>query len=382
MNRIQYPAEKIKFHEEYISRFGDSEGKFDDCKKAVSSILSSGNSVFRSFDNISWNDIMVGSLDKLIELWDEFRVLDEQVKVKLNKEFGACFDYDVHQADIANFFMRYASELHLCSCHYCNMDYINVFSNIEKYTGKLDFINHASENELKELFNIGKGKARKIIEARQKKEFTSLEDLKRISPAGYNSLNDDSIRKWNHFTIDHYICRAKCKLFSLSLYNFVPCCVVCNSKLKHDDLVNEKGNILLKLSPSSEKFEFDKKVKFRLIISPDANIMRFDQCMEKFHIDIDTSEDADFDDFVRMFHLKSRYNFHKIEAVYLAYLKQKYPDSQIREFRNILQGSVGGKYSFTEEMIKNDLFGRTVFQNSNRSFSKLKRDIYEELDSE
>ena len=83
-----------------------------------------------------------------------------------------------------------------------------------------------------------------------------------------------------------------------------------------------------------------------------------------------------------MFHLKSRYNFHKIEAVYLAYLKQKYPDSQIREFRNILQGSVGGKYSFTEEMIKNDLFGRTVFQNSNRSFSKLKRDIYEELDSE
>ena len=109
-----------------------------------------------------------------------------------------------YDSKISAFFKRHADELKIYTCHYCDMAYINVYT----------------EN--------GKGVAK------------------------------------SQFDIDHFLPKGKCPPVALSLFNFVPSCPVCNERIKREGLPNVNLNDLKFLSPSSFTFDLPKRIKVKL----------------------------------------------------------------------------------------------------------------------
>lgn len=122
-----------------------------------------------------------------------------------------------YDSKISAFFKRHADELKIYTCHYCDMAYINVYT----------------EN--------GKGVAK------------------------------------SQFDIDHFLPKGKCPPVALSLFNFVPSCPVCNERIKREDLPNVNLNDLKFLSPSSFAFDLPKRIKVKLghLTSPRKDFIYF-----------------------------------------------------------------------------------------------------------
>ena len=109
-----------------------------------------------------------------------------------------------YDSKISAFFKRHADELKIYTCHYCDMAYINVYTE-----------------------------------------------------------NSKSIAK-SQFDIDHFLPKGKCPPVALSLFNFVPSCPVCNERIKREDLPYVNLNELKFLSPSSFAFDLHKRIKVKL----------------------------------------------------------------------------------------------------------------------
>ena len=73
-----------------------------------------------------------------------------------------------------------------------------------------------------------------------------------------NTYNTKGGKK-NKFTLDHFYDKATYPYLALSLYNLIPSCYTCNSKLK-------KNEEFKNLAPSSQKYDFETKVKFKLFL--------------------------------------------------------------------------------------------------------------------
>ena len=137
-----------------------------------------------------------------------------------------------YDSKISAFFKRHADELKIYTCHYCDMAYINVYT----------------EN--------GKGVAK------------------------------------SQFDIDHFLPKGKCPPVALSLFNFVPSCPVCNERIKREDLPNVNLNDLKFLSPSSFAFDLPKRIKVKLghLTSPRKDFIYFvakypyDRYVDFFHL--------------------------------------------------------------------------------------------------
>ena len=173
---------------------------------------------------------------------------------------------------------------------------------------------------------------------------------------------DENIK--NGFTLDHYIDKGKYPYLALSLYNLIPSCYTCNSKVKR---VHEVET----LSPASVHFDFDDKVKFKTF-------------MQNKNLQIDNKEDfnlllkEDFSDiykqYIDVFELDGRYEYHKYKVIEMINKRKEYPNSRIKELALLTQK--------TEEEVKQDLFGEYLFEDDDlhkRPLSKLVRDISEEL---
>ena len=173
---------------------------------------------------------------------------------------------------------------------------------------------------------------------------------------------DEKIK--NGFTLDHYIDKGKYPYLALSLYNLIPSCYTCNSKVKRVRSVET-------LSPASTHFDFDNKVKFKTF-------------MQNRNLQIDCEDDfalllkEDFSDiykqYIDVFELDGRYKYHKYKVIEMINRRKEYPDSRIKELALLTQK--------TEEEVKQDLFGEYLFEDDNlhkRPLSKLIRDISEEL---
>ena len=137
-----------------------------------------------------------------------------------------------YDSKISAFFKRHADELKIYTCHYCDMAYINVYT----------------EN--------GKGVAK------------------------------------SQFDIDHFLPKGKCPPVALSLFNFVPSCPVCNERIKRECLPNVNLNDLKFLSPSSFTFDLPKRIKVKLghLTSPRKDFIYFvakypyDRYVDFFHL--------------------------------------------------------------------------------------------------
>lgn len=263
-------------------------------------------------------DLLTANFHQLLDVYERFMALGipEEVKNSKNKwvrnpdlkELDDIFDYS-HKYDdrIARFFNVWSEKLGITSCYYCEMAYINTY-----------------------IADLKKG--RKVILKRQ-------------------------------FDLDHFLPKAKCPCLGLSLYNFVPSCQVCNSRIKGDRMprgLAPKDYELI--SPSSDKADFDNNLHFRLRMHPKGKSLLAGRY-------IYVRANSPYKEYANFFHLGERYSFHKKEAFRLKRLKQRYPDSKIKKIANLLH--------YRPSKVYDDIFNEKYLNQEGRCFEKFTRDMLE-----
>jgi len=232
-------------------------------------------------------------------------LFDKLIKIKLppkiEVEIKEIFNYQgKYQKSISDIFKEYV-DLH--TCYYCNIDFVNVFKSTNKHT-----------------------------------------------KSGY--------------TLDHVKPKEQYPHLALSLYNFVPSCYICNSKLKKDRDIGD-------VSPTASNFDFDTKVKFKTFMQ-NVNL----QVEETVDFELLLKEDFSnvYGKYIDVFELNGRYEYHKYKVIEMINKRKQYPDSRIKELADLIQK--------TEEDVKKDLFGEYLFEDNDllkRPLSKLTKDIANEL---
>lgn len=268
--------------------------------------------------NETVEDLLCADVGVIANVYDRFLALHipatmpdpkdngKRVRSKEYKKLDAIFKYtNKYDVVIADFFNKKATELHITTCYYCELAYINTY-------------------------NVIRGSKRKTE------------------------------RK---FDVDHFLPKTKCPIVGLSLFNFVPSCQVCNSRVK---LMRELGDNVVekqKFNPASEDYKFDENVKIRLRMwnkpstsfKTRGNYYLYFRCQNGFR------------KYVDFFHLEERYEFHKCEALRLLELKAKYPQGTIKRIAGLLGKSVSD--------IREDIFHKKYLNSNDRCFAKLTRDI-------
>ena len=175
----------------------------------------------------------------------------------------------------------------------------------------------------------------------------------------------------NKFTLDHFVDKGKYPYLALSLFNLVPSCYVCNSKIKRDTKFYEDEK-LKNTNSYLKSFQFDEKVKFKLYLSnscKDLNIKSKDDIA----IPLKERYSDEYEKYIKVFKLNERYEAHKDIVFEMIEKAELYPESRLKE----LQDLTGIPY----QEIKKDIF-KLIDDNvdlSKEPFSKLKKDISQEL---
>lgn len=256
--------------------------------------------------------LLIADFDVLADIYFRYQQLRNTMSSEefrdMDTFLATVFNYNTRQSNIARFFMEEKNGFEIHTCHYCDTAYINVFS------------------------------------------------------------MDENGEKKNHFDLDHVLDKAKCPLVALSLFNFVPSCQVCNEKLKHSDLIGDESDseMVKKLSPTNSEYDFDSNVVIAVNPLPTAG----DDYMansDKYAIQFSPVGDSDYMKVEELFHLRERYEYHKMEALRLLKLKHDYEDSHIQDVADLLGRSF--------EEVKEDIFGEDFSNTNHRCFAKLKRDI-------
>ena len=254
----------------------------------------------------SLKEILCGDFEKLSEIKDRHKT-----KFKQDKSIQKMFNYDKAssnsfkplisklQPKISKYIEKYG-DIH--TCYFCNIDFINRF---------------------------------KIRDAKTK----------------------------NGFTLDHFLDKATYPFLALSIYNLIPSCYICNSKVKGT-------NEIISFAPTSKEFDFDKKVKFKtFIINENLEIEE----EKDFSLLLKEDYGNMYKSYVDVLELDGRYEYHKYKVIELVNKRKLYPNSRIKELAKLTQQ--------TEEKVKQDLFGEYDEDNLHKQpLSKLIKDISEELE--
>lgn len=202
------------------------ESKWKNWKRKYGCIRALNNSVA---------DLLTMDFEDLALFYEAFlRVCSKKIFTsKSLHDLQDIFKYtNKYDSKISAFFKRHADELKIYTCHYCDMAYINVYTE-----------------------------------------------------------NGKSVAK-SQFDIDHFLPKGKCPPVALSLFNFVPSCPVCNERIKREGLPNVNLNDLKFLSPSSFAFDLHKRIKVKLghLTSPRKDFIYFvakypyDRYVDFFHL--------------------------------------------------------------------------------------------------
>lgn len=169
--------------------------------------------------------------------------------------------------------------------------------------------------------------------------------------------------KRRQFDVDHFIPKEKCPILGLSLFNFVPSCQVCNSRIKLSKVLGENLIEYKKFNPAGADYAFNEKVSIRLRMKPcskadlktPSSYYIYFSCKDGFRKVVD------------FFHLTERYEFHKLEALRIKRLKAQYPKSARKKIAKIL--------GFSEAKVRADLFHEQFLKDNDRCFTKLTSDM-------
>lgn len=266
--------------------------------------------------SVSLKEILCGDFEKLLEIKNQL-----SPKYKNHTGLKELFNYDKAtstnftpllsklQPKISKFFEDSENKIEIHTCSFCNIEFINVFKTKDKQTK-------------------------------------------------------------NGFTLDHLINKAEFPFLALSLYNLIPSCYICNSKLKGDYDIWKTESQLSKISPSSKDYAFDNKVKFKTFMKNPKLLLN-----KKDDFEILLKEDFtdDFQKYIEVFQLDGRYAYFKHFALEMYRKRQRYPDSRIKELAVLTKQ--------TEEKVKQDLFGEVLYEDdlSRRSLAKFIKDLAKEL---
>jgi len=235
-------------------------------------------------------------------------ISETEAKNPNKKELKTIFKYDgKFQPLIAQFIEKH---LNPRVCYYCNIDYVNVY---EEENGELK----------------------------------------------------------NKFTLDHFIDKGSYPYLSLSFFNLIPCCSVCNSKIKGTTSFYEDEK-LKDTNPYSKNFNFNQKVKFKLFLSPQCKNLHI-KSKEDIAIPLKERYSDEYEKYIEVFKLNERYSAHKDIVYEMMKNAELYPKSRLKE----LQELTGIPY----QEIKKDIFN-LIDDNTDLSkqpFSKLIKDISKEL---
>ena len=232
---------------------------------------------------------------------------------------------------------------------------------------------------LKQLFNYDKQKSKTyhpIASKLQPKIANFMEENLDIHTCYFcnidfiNAFKSTTKGSKNGFTLDHFINKAKYPFLALSLYNLIPSCYICNSKLKRSETLWDINGDIEKVSPSSNKFKFDEKVKFKSFLS--GNVLNINS-KKDFDIFLKEEGSNDYDKYIDILRLDERYAYHKRHVLEMIKKREIYPDSRIEELAQLTKQ--------TTEKVKQDLFGTSLYDDdlSTRSLSKFTKDIAREL---
>ena len=373
MIKIDYPSKAKdleQFHAEYLSKFN------------VANLTGWLNIFFEDRPNlagaiqISVEDILTSSIEDLWMLCDNIRRIATDAELL---ELGKIFNYDKdsaftpsHQRSISDFFMNNSHSLELNSCFFCNIDHINSITGVGDYGTWFDFYKNATAEELQTIDGIGPVIAAAILIHRQTNlpfEQCPINNKCKRNLRSFKLKNSD-----NHFTLDHLLDKASYPLAALSLYNLVPCCYSCNTKFKGKGKL-VKSAALVHLSPSSHDFKFNEHVRFKIYFPSNKKLTYLTiQNTGDFVLSYEVDRGAEsYNDLIKLFKLRSRYIFHKKEAVKLIKKRKRYSNSQIEEIAKLMKVS--------KDEIKKDIFGDELFNadHDNSTLVKLKRDIAQDI---
>lgn len=363
MKRIEY--ENVKDYErEYLRTLGflDEKGKatkdFKDLNKEWKNIRKDKNILSTNFPK-NIKRLLIASYEKLICYFILLQKLDKSSLNEIKKKFDEkdtekIFRYSKICDKIADFFKKNADKLKIHSCFYCDAAYTGVFS---------------TEEEVRRTFDV-----------------------------------------------DHFFPKSEYPMFSLSLYNFVPSCQVCNSRVKgrrnfikfyslEKDLSLRK--VLSQISPAGKKYAMDSNLTIKVYpekndttlgkskrkINKKSNKANrnegsetdsewhytpvFSKNLENYRILFDVNEKTAYKNVVSAFLLEERYNniAIKSQALYLMDLKKKYPDSNIKFLSDIINKTLLSRNKRT--LISPEEIKRTIFHNDNKYslLQKLRNDI-------
>lgn len=379
MKKIIYPNDIIGFKREYLrSVYGD---KIHSMQNDWARIRKS-NDILRNHFPKRITKILLEDYPKLVKYYLTYIHFSEQLNA-IRPRLETIFNYAGFQSSIAKFFMTKATDLNITTCYYCETAFINVYKvdNVEKEC--LMKFNSEPFDKLKKRLNTKSDAiVKEIMDGRPYQSVEEFNEKWLKLPRTRNNFKFESMfnlySQRNHFDIDHALDKGSCPLISLSLMNFVPCCQVCNEKLKRSLVL---GNYLQNepkahLSPSSPYYDFDNQVRLQLepIIPPTGGAVTLDPAYaldnsDKYILKFECA-DKSYESLVEIFRLNERYEFHKCEGLYWLSMRAKYNDANIQLIANSLSDS-----SFTTGRIHEDIFREEYDNKRHPCFAKFKRDV-------
>ncbi|MCG3797052.1 hypothetical protein LT343_27555 [Bacillus toyonensis] len=126
--------------------------------------------------------------------------------------------------------------------------------------------------------------------------------------------------------LDHFYPKSKFQLFSLSLYNFVPSCQICNSRFKL-----AKGVEII--NPYTQKIDYTK-FKFEYSLKPESTLGVFFNEENSFDVKINCT-DTNYIQHINLFELENLYNTHKVIVGELLYKKEAYNNTYSELINNL-----------------------------------------------
>lgn len=167
--------------------------------------------------------------------------------------------------------------------------------------------------------------------------------------------------------LDHFYVQSKYSQYSLCLYNFIPSCQVCNSRMK----LRKKMTVNTHIYPHKESFE--KKAKFEVSNLVDVYL---NGNMPVLKLNIYNDEDKRVAKSNDVFEIENRYEYHKGYAKELLEKSVIYNETYREELNETMTSIFKKNYN-----IKSLIFGNELLEEDTRKISlgKLKRDLLKQF---
>lgn len=178
------------------------------------------------------------------------------------------------------------------------------------------------------------------------------------------TIIEDNDSKIARPQLDHWFSKELYPLMSLSLYNLIPSCSICNSSVKGSDI-----------------YRLDTHVHPYLASTPEEPAFRFSYKLnvdKKYEVTIEDLDDTKEKNMVKSLKLEEIYRYHgEIEIKDILQYNYQYSDAYLKTLLHKLLDH----YNLSKADVYRMIFGTELekSRNLNRPLSKLKRDILTEI---